>query len=78
MEDVLLTVLNSISIFLGAVYAYVLLLTFLGPEYLGRDMSVMHDEDMEEAAGHDAVEKVAYGAEKRQHSTAESDVIGRV
>lgn len=66
-----------ICIFLGAVYAYVILLTFLGPEFLGRDMSVVHDPDMEEAAGADLIDKVTY-AEKRGHSTADSEGIERV
>ena len=42
-----------ICIFMGCVYAYVLLLTFLGPEYLGRSFDVAHDNDMAEATGKD-------------------------
>ena len=42
-----------ICIFLGCVYAYVILLTFLGPEYLGRNFGVAHDNDMAEATGKD-------------------------
>ncbi|KAL1305339.1 hypothetical protein AAFC00_002237 [Neodothiora populina] len=68
-----------IVIFLGAVYAYVVLLTFVGPEFLGRDMSAIHDNDMEEAAGHEALEKAAKGKhyEDRQYS-ADSDAVSRV
>jgi SHS family lactate transporter-like MFS transporter len=40
-----------ICIFLGCVYAYVIILTLAGPEFLGRDMRVIHDVDMAEAAG---------------------------
>ncbi|KAK4988520.1 hypothetical protein LTR28_001709, partial [Elasticomyces elasticus] len=43
-----------ICIFMGCVYVYVILLTFLGPEYRGRHMGVENDQDMEEAAGHEA------------------------
>jgi len=43
-------------IFMGCVYAYVILLTFLGPEYLRRSFDVEHDSDIAEAAGHDTIE----------------------
>jgi len=46
-----------ICIFLGCVYGFVILMTFLGPEYLGRNFDVQHDDDMTAAAGHDTVEK---------------------
>jgi SHS family lactate transporter-like MFS transporter len=41
---------------MGCVYAYVIVLTFVGPEYLGRMFGIAHDHDMEEAVGHDAIE----------------------
>ena len=50
-----------ICIFLGCVYAYVIVLTLLGPEYRGRHMGVAHDVDLQEAAGLDAVEQAAHG-----------------
>ncbi|KIW25949.1 uncharacterized protein PV07_09083 [Cladophialophora immunda] len=37
-----------ICIFMGAVYAYVILLTLIGPERRGRSLHVEHDEDMAE------------------------------
>lgn len=37
-----------ICIFLGCVYAYVILLSFVGPERLGRNLDVSHDSDMAE------------------------------
>lgn len=40
-----------ICIFMGCVYAYVLLLTFLGPENRGANLNVRADEDMHEAVG---------------------------
>jgi SHS family lactate transporter-like MFS transporter len=46
-----------ICIFMGAVYAYVILLTILGPEHLGRHMDVDHDADAAEATGHALPEK---------------------
>lgn len=42
-----------ICIFMGCVYAYVILLTFVGPEYRNRHFDVGHDQDMDEATGHD-------------------------
>jgi len=46
-----------IAIFMGCTFAYVILLTFLGPEYKGRAMGVAHDADIQEAAGEEAVAK---------------------
>lgn len=51
-----------ICIFLGCVYAYVILLTVVGPEMRGKSFGVEHDRDLQEAApvgferavGHDA------------------------
>ncbi|CAI6334133.1 unnamed protein product [Periconia digitata] len=40
-----------ICIFMGCVYAYVILLTFLGPEMRGRDLSARADMDLKEATG---------------------------
>lgn len=42
-----------ICIFMGCVYAYLLLLTFLGPEKRGRDFEVEHDSDMAEVTHQD-------------------------
>lgn len=44
-----------ICIFMACVYVYVIVLTILGPEYKGRDMGVARDEDLQEAAGREAV-----------------------
>ncbi|KAI0595759.1 H+ symporter family protein [Biscogniauxia sp. FL1348] len=41
-----------ICIFMGCVYAYVILLTLIGPEHLNRNMDVGHDTDAAEATGH--------------------------
>ena len=60
-----------ICIFMACVFVYVIVLAFVGPENLGRKFDVAHDDDMEEAAGHDAWESVAH---KRQgHGAADQD-----
>jgi MFS transporter, SHS family, lactate transporter len=63
-----------ICIFMGAVYAYVILLTFIGPERRGRDLSVEADRDMDEAVqkrpghGHGRVaHDVAEGSEDHEN-----------
>jgi len=43
-------------IFMGCVYLYVIVLTFVGPEYLKRSFDVKEDEDLSEAAGHETIE----------------------
>ena len=43
-------------IFMGCVYAYVIILTFVGPEYLKRSFEVREDSDIAEAAGHDTID----------------------
>ncbi|KAL7267311.1 Carboxylic acid transporter [Rhizina undulata] len=40
------------AIFMGCVYVYVIILTLVGPEKLGRDLSVEADTDLAEAVGH--------------------------
>ncbi|OTB03842.1 hypothetical protein M426DRAFT_59755 [Hypoxylon sp. CI-4A] len=58
-----------VCIFMGCVYAYVILLTLLGPEHLSRSMDVTHDADAVEAAGQENVSKaMAHG---REHSVSE-------
>lgn len=42
-----------ICIFMGCVYAYVIILTFLGPENRGRSMAAHADHDLAEATGQD-------------------------
>jgi SHS family lactate transporter-like MFS transporter len=61
-----------ICIFMGCVYAYVILLTFVGPEYRGRNFDVAADEDMVAVTGGDAKlegrdsEDVEKAGERRQ------------
>jgi SHS family lactate transporter-like MFS transporter len=44
-----------ICIFMACVFVYVILLTFIGPEFRGRDLDVAHDGDLAEVAGQGAV-----------------------
>ncbi|KAG0653004.1 Carboxylic acid transporter [Hyphodiscus hymeniophilus] len=60
-------------IFMGCVYAYTILLTFLGPEYLGRSFEVQHDSDLSEAAGHDTIEAALGKIHQRQGVAGVSD-----
>ncbi|RLN54947.1 hypothetical protein BBJ28_00026775, partial [Nothophytophthora sp. Chile5] len=52
-----------ICIFMAVVYAYVFLLTFIGPEARGKEFDVAHDRDLEEAANvnPEDLEKVLHG-----------------
>ncbi|POS69426.1 sugar transporter family protein [Diaporthe helianthi] len=52
-----------ICIFMGCVYAYVILLTFLGPEHLRRKFEVEHDADVREIAGDDTIEQAIHRRE---------------
>ena len=52
---------------MGCVYAYVIILTLLGPERKGRSMEAIADEDLAEATGTD-VKKLGYESEHRESS----------
>lgn len=58
-------------IFLGSVYAYVIFITFVGPEYLQRQFGVRYDSDMAEAAGAETIEEAIHRHEGM--ATGESD-----
>ncbi|KAK5148961.1 hypothetical protein LTR04_000263 [Oleoguttula sp. CCFEE 6159] len=62
-----------ICIFMGCVYAYVIILTLVGPEYRGRHMGVAHDADLQEAAGAEAVDRIAHADAHRTNSDEVSD-----
>jgi len=53
-------------IFMGCVYLYTIVLTFLGPEYLRRSFDVNHDSDIAEAAGHDTIESAMRRIHQRE------------
>lgn len=59
-----------ICIFLGCVYVYVILLTFLGPENRGAHLDVAHDADLAEAAP-DQLEEVMHQKDGRAGSSDE-------
>ena len=52
-----------ICIFMGCVYAYVIVLALVGPENLGKKFGVAHDSDMYDAAGSDAVAEALHARE---------------
>ena len=63
-----------ICIFMGCVYAYVIILTVLGPEHKGRAFDVGHDADLAEATGHRNLNDIAnmvHGDEKRAFDSDE-------
>lgn len=70
-------------IFMGCVYAYVILLTFLGPEHLRRKLDVAHDQDTKEAIGgqiagvrehHDSDDSKYGGADEQENKKGDSQV----
>lgn len=58
---------------MGCVFAYVILLTFLGPENKGRSMSARADHDLAEAAGHDAFDTIVHPP--ANHHGSDEDAI---
>jgi SHS family lactate transporter-like MFS transporter len=64
-----------ICIFLGCVYAYVFVLTLLGPEQLSRSFAAEQDEDFVDVAGRDVVddeERISAGQRKAVEALSES------
>jgi len=63
-----------ICIFMACVYAYVILLTFLGPEYRGKNFDVAADEDMREVHGGEH-RRLAHDERKHvgRHDSEEAD-----
>jgi MFS transporter, SHS family, lactate transporter len=56
---------KAMCIFAGAVFAYIVLITIIGPEYLGRRMDASADHDFESTVGgHDAVEHALHPREQ--------------
>ena len=62
-----------ICIFLGCVYAYVILMTFIGPERRGHHFGVEGDDDMVEAAGDGTVAAALHRREAMGHDQYSSD-----
>lgn len=68
-------------IFMGCVYAYVIILTFLGPEYLRRSFVVKDDSDMDEAAGHNTIEAALAKVQHRRkvgHESSEREDVDAI
>ena len=64
---------------MACVFVYVILLTFLGPEYKGRTMTVAHDHDLQEAAGRDAVARATHGRQASPgHSGSDDEKTDKV
>ena len=58
------------------VYTYVIILTFLGPEYLGRKFGVAYDNDMTDAAGREAMAAAHVGGEYHRDQDSSDDGHG--
>ncbi|KAL6891645.1 major facilitator superfamily domain-containing protein [Trichoderma longibrachiatum] len=70
-----------ICIFMGCVYAYVILLTVLGPEQLRKSFDVAYDHDAAEVAGWDDKPKTVHDEDydaKARDSTAEKRTVEEV
>lgn len=52
-----------ICIFMACVFVYVIVLTLIGPERLGRKFGVAHDGDMDEATGPDTGAAIVHDRE---------------
>lgn len=63
-----------ICIFMGCVFAFVLILTLVGPERNGRSFDVEDDEDTREVAGKDTVEAAAAKADAEEAKRFEGRV----
>jgi MFS transporter, SHS family, lactate transporter len=62
-----------ICIFIDCVYLYVIVLTFLGPEHLMRQLGVAYDDDIAEVAGHNTVGAAIQRHKEMGTRTSESD-----
>ena len=60
---------------MGCVYVYVILLTFLGPEALGRDFHVETDQDMAAAANAEAMRAAGAVARGGRASSDEGSAV---
>ena len=62
-----------ICIFMGCVFAYVILLAVVGPENLGQGFGVAHDRDLAEAAGGKSMAAVVGGREDEDGESSASE-----
>ncbi len=63
-----------ICIFMGCVYAYVILLTFVGPEHLRRKFDVSHDVDLRAVAGEETIVEAIQRRERMGMSLSDEDL----
>ncbi len=63
-----------ICIFMACVYVYVIILTLLGPEHLRRKFDVVHDDDVREVAGDDAIAEAIYRRERMGMGLSDEDL----
>ncbi|KAK0715979.1 MFS transporter [Lasiosphaeris hirsuta] len=63
-----------ICIFMGCVYVYVIVLTFIGPEHLSRSFEASHDADVREATGEDAITAAAHRRERMGSGSSDEDL----
>ncbi|GAM84442.1 hypothetical protein ANO11243_024380 [Dothideomycetidae sp. 11243] len=59
-----------IAIFEGAVYIYVIFVTFIGPEFRGRRMTIENDSDIQEVAEQQGDKMVMHLEERKQDAAA--------
>lgn len=59
-----------ICIFMGCVFAYVIIITFLGPERLGQNFDIEHDSDMAAVAAHRGIDGERNGDEDTGKATS--------
>ncbi|KAI9163846.1 Carboxylic acid transporter protein [Paramyrothecium foliicola] len=64
-----------ICIFMACVYVYVIILTFVGPEFLRRNLDVHHDYDAKEVVGADALAHSVQGGLRRESSDPEKPKV---
>ncbi|KAK3318062.1 sugar transporter family protein [Apodospora peruviana] len=63
-----------ICIFMGCVYVYLILLTFIGPEHLRRKFDVAHDADVREVAGEDDIAAAVHRRERMGMGLSDEDL----
>jgi SHS family lactate transporter-like MFS transporter len=65
---------NVICIFMGCVFAYVIILTLIGPEHLRRKFDVAHDADVREVAGEDIIAEAIHRRERMGMGLSDEDL----
>lgn len=62
-----------VCIFMGCVFAYVIILVLLGPEYLRRSFDAEHDDDLRAVAGDETITDVIHRRERMGMGMSEED-----